>query len=69
MTNAFLAAILGLVTTVLVLLIREFRDTTIRSVEELTRQYQYPVLASVPDLFERAGKPYYKSYNKGSYKE
>lgn len=69
MTNAFLAAILGLATTVLVLLIREFRDTTIRSVEELTRQYQYPVLASVPDLFERAGKPYYKSYNKGSYKE
>ena len=69
MTNAFLAGILGLVVTVLLLLIREFRDTTIRSVEELTRQYRYPVLASVPDLFERADKSYYKSSYKSSYKE
>ena len=69
MTNAFLAGILGLVVTVLLLLLREFRDTTIRSVEELTRQYRYPVLASVPDLFERADKSYYKSSYKSSYKE
>lgn len=59
--NAVVGFLIGFVVSVIVIIIRELFDVTIRKQEDIGRSCEYPVLASVPDMLntQQAGGDYY----------
>ena len=49
---------LGAITSVLVLIVIDMRDDTIRSEEYILQNYDYPILAKIPDLANTDSKSY-----------
>lgn len=60
--NTFLGFLMGLLLSVLIIVIREIFDITIRTEEDIERRCSYPILSSVPDMLNRATKGGYYGY-------
>jgi capsular polysaccharide biosynthesis protein len=56
----------GIVLSVLVLVLLELLDDTIRDEEYILQNYDYPILAKIPDLLSSDSKPYEYYYHKQS---
>lgn len=54
--------LIGLVFSCMLIIIREMMDTNIHDEEYLTKTYNLPILATIPDLFEANSSGYYSSY-------
>lgn len=61
--NTVLGFVLGMILVVIVLVLRELFNVTIRTEEDITRISSYPVLASVPDMDAPGKGGRYYSYN------
>lgn len=59
--NTLIGFLIGLVLTVVVVVLRELFDITVRTEEDIDRVCQHPVLASVPDMLAPSkGSRYYR---------
>lgn len=57
--------ILGFIASVFILVIRAVMDNTIHDEEYIIQNYNYPILAKIPDLFDTGAKKYgYNYYRK-----
>ncbi len=64
--NTLLGLVLGIFAACAVLAIISILDDTIHDEEHLLREYEYPVLAKIPDLFETSNSSRYAYYQKSS---
>ena len=62
--NTLLGFAVGLIFTVLVIVLKEVFDITIRSDEDIQRGCRYPVLVAVPDMAAPSKGGYYYGYGK-----
>ena len=60
--NTIVGFLLGLVLTVVVVILQEMFDVTIRSEEDITNLCKHPVLAAVPDMASQGKGGYYYGY-------
>jgi len=60
--NTLWGFVIGLLVTVVIILLKEIFDVTIRSDEDIQRGCNYPVLAAVPDMAAPSKGGYYYSY-------
>ena len=64
--NTVLGFVLGAILVVIVLVLRELFNVTIRTEEDIARISSYPVLASVPDMEAPSKGGYYHSYSQNN---
>lgn len=62
--NTVIGFILGMITVVAVIVIRQILDTTIRTEEDITQICKYPVLAAIPDLTSTGRNGAYYGYGR-----
>lgn len=60
--NTMIGFVLGLALTVVVIVLRELMDITIRTEEDIAQACRYPVLAAVPDMEAHTKGGYYYGY-------
>lgn len=60
--NTLLGLLIGLATSVIVVVLVEVFDITIRNEEDVKNCCNYPVLATVPDMVNVSGRGYYNKY-------
>ena len=68
LSNALKGAILGALLTAVLVVVIDLMDEQIHDVEYLTKTYNLPVLATIPDLLAKNGDYYYKSTDKRAQK-
>lgn len=68
LSNALKGAILGMLLTAALIVAIDLMDEQIHDVEYLTKTYDLPVLATIPDLLAKNGDYYYKSTDKRAQK-
>ena len=68
LSNALKGAILGALLTAVLVVVIDLMDEQIHDVEYLTKTYNLPVLATIPDLLAKHGDYYYKSTDKRAQK-
>lgn len=68
LSNALTGAVLGALLTAVLVVVIDLMDEQIHDVEYLTKTYDLPVLATIPDLLAKNGDYYYKSPNKRAQK-
>ena len=62
--NTVIGFLLGLVLTVVVIVVKELMDITIRTEEDVAQCCKHPVLAAVPDMASQSKGGYYYGYGK-----
>lgn len=68
--NTAIGFILGMILSLLVIVLREIFDVTIRNDEDIKKCCDYPILASVPDMINQTSTGgYYYGSNKNSHKQ
>lgn len=61
--NALLGFLAGLIVTVMIIVIRELFDVTVRKQEDIERSCSHPILAQVPDMFSTQKQGEYYAYS------
>lgn len=56
MLNTLIAAMLGTVLSILAILVLEMLDISVKSVEDLQKHYELPVLGNIPDILEASSQ-------------
>ncbi len=65
---ALIGAVIGAILGGAIIIIQDLMNTTVRDEEYLKQRYNIPILAIVPDAYNRSKKSYYKGGYKYAYK-
>ncbi len=60
--NTLIGFLIGLLVSVLIIVVREIFDITIRTEEDIEQSCSYPILSAVPDMLNHVGKGGYYGY-------